>query len=172
MMFKVLVLQALYGLSDDQAEFMINDRLSFMRFLGLGFEDDVPDAKTIWLFRELLVEAKPIDKLFALFDRRLAEKGYLAMGGQIIDAPVVESPRQHNPDGEKRDIKKGKVPGDWKDSPAKLAQKDMDARWTLKRGKKSRIWSSPRWWRSPCRCSATKTTSRRMFAMASSAHSP
>jgi IS5 family transposase len=136
MMFKVLVLQALYGLSDDQTEFMINDRLSFMRFLGLGFEDNIPDAKTIWLFRELLVEAKAIDKLFALFDRRLAEKGYLAMGGQIIDATVVEAPRQHNTDEEKRDIKEGKVPGDWKDNPAKLAQKDMDARWTLKRGKK------------------------------------
>jgi transposase len=128
MMFKVLVLQALYGLSDDQTEFMINDRLSFMRFLGLGFEDNIPDAKTIWLFRELLVEAKAIDKLFALFDRRLAEKGYLAMGGQIIDATVVEAPRQHNTDEEKRDIKEGKVPGDWKDNPAKLAQKDMDAR--------------------------------------------
>lgn len=57
MMFKILV----HGLSDDQAEFMIGDRLSFMRFLGLGFEDKVPDAKTIWLFRELLVEAKAID---------------------------------------------------------------------------------------------------------------
>lgn len=57
LMFKMLVLQALYSLSDDQAEFMIRDRLSFMRFLGLGLEDTVPDAKTIWLFRELLVQA-------------------------------------------------------------------------------------------------------------------
>ena len=136
MMFKILVLQALYGLSDDQAEFMIGDRLSFMRFLGLGFEDSVPDAKTIWLFRELLVEAKAIDKLFALFDRRLEEKGYLAMGGQIIDATVVEAPRQRNSEDEKRDIKAGKVPEEWKDNPPKLAQKDTDARWTLKRGKK------------------------------------
>ena len=105
MMFKILVLQALYGLSDDQAEFMIGDRLSFMRFLGLGFEDSVPDAKTIWLFRELLVEAKAIDKLFALFDRRLEEKGYLAMGGQIIDATLVEAPKQRNSEDEKRGIK-------------------------------------------------------------------
>jgi transposase, IS5 family len=136
MMFKILVLQALYGLSDDQAEFMIGDRLSFMRFLGLGFEDSVPDAKTIWLFRELLVEAKAIDKLFALFDRRLSEKGYLAMGGQIIDATIVEAPKQRNNEDEKRDIKDGKVPEEWKDNPHKLAQKDMDARWTLKRGRK------------------------------------
>jgi len=46
-MFKILVLQALYNLSDDQAEFVINDRLSFMRFLGLSLGDKVPDAKTI-----------------------------------------------------------------------------------------------------------------------------
>jgi len=136
MMFKILVLQALYGLSDDQAEFMIGDRLSFMRFLGLGFEDRVPDAKTIWLFRELLVDAKAIDKLFALFDRRLEEKGYLAMGGQIIDATIVEAPKQRLSEDEKRNIKEGKVPEEWKGNPHKLAQKDMDARWTLKRGRK------------------------------------
>lgn len=136
MMFKALVLQALYGLSDDQAEFQINDRLSFMRFLGLGADRPAPDAKTIWLFRELLIAAGVLDKLFDLFDRRLSEKGYLAMGGQIVDATVVEAPRQRNTDEEKRDIKEGKVPEDWQANPAKLAQKDMDARWTLKRGKK------------------------------------
>src|SRR5262249_13225213 len=103
MMFKILVLQALYGPSDDQTEFMIGDRLSFMRFLHLGFQDTVPDAKTIWLFRELLVGAKAIDKLFALFDGRLEEKGYLAMGGQIIAATIVEAPKQRNNEDEKRD---------------------------------------------------------------------
>lgn len=136
LMFKVLVLQALYGLSDDQAEFMIRDRLSFMRFLGLGFQDPVPDAKTIWLFRELLVEAKAIDKLFARFDQLLAEKGYLAMGGQIIDASIVEAPKQRHTDGEKQALKEGRIPDEWKDNPHKLAQKDLDARWTVKRGKK------------------------------------
>lgn len=54
-MFKILVHQALYNLSDDQAEFVIQDRLSFMRFLGLSLSQKVPDAKTIWLFRESLV---------------------------------------------------------------------------------------------------------------------
>jgi IS5 family transposase len=136
MMFKTLVLQALYGLSDDQAQFQINDRLSFMRFLGLGPDRPAPDAKTIWLFRELLVEAGALEKLFDLVDQKLAEKGYLAMGGQIVDATVVEAPRRRNSDDEKQDIKEGKVPGDWQDKPAKLAQKDIDARWTLKRGKK------------------------------------
>src|SRR5439155_19888687 len=70
------------------------------------------------------------------FDRRLEDKGYLAMGGQIIDATIVEAPRQRNNEEEKRDIKEGKVPEGWKAKPRKLAQKDMDARWTLKRGRK------------------------------------
>ena len=83
-MFKVMVLQALYGLSDDQAEFQIQDRLSFMRFLGLGLGDRVPDAKTIWLFREHLTQAKAMEKLFARFDKHLTNAGYLAMGGQIV----------------------------------------------------------------------------------------
>ena len=73
MMFKILVLQALYGLSDDQAEFQIQDRLSFMRFLGLGLGDRVPDAKTIWLFREQLTQAGAVEKLFARFDRQLTQ---------------------------------------------------------------------------------------------------
>ncbi len=127
LMFKILVLQALYNLGDDQTEFVINDRLSFIRFLGLSIGDDVPDAKTIWLFREHLTQARAMDNLFARFDKHLARSGYLAMGGQIVDATIVAAPKQRNSDGEKADIKEGKVPGAWKDNPAKLAQKDTDA---------------------------------------------
>ena len=132
MMFKVMVLQALYGLSDDQAEFQIQDRLSFMRFLGLGLGDKVPDAKTIWLFREHLTQARAVENLFARFDKHLTKAGYLAMGGQIVDATIVAAPKQHNTDAEKTDIKAGKVPDEWKEKPAKLRQKDRDARWTVK----------------------------------------
>ena len=132
LMFKILVLQALYDLSDDQAEFVINDRLSFMRFLGLGLGDKVPDAKTIWLFREHLTQARAVENLFARFDKHLAKAGYLAMGGQIVDATIVAAPKQRNSDGEKTDIKAGKVPDAWRDKPAKLRQKDRDARWTVK----------------------------------------
>jgi len=131
-MFKVLVLQALYNLSDDQAEFQIQDRLSFMRFLGLGLSGKVPDAKTIWLFREHLARAGAMENLFAHFDKHLTNAGYLAMGGQIVDATIVAAPRQRNSDAEKADIKAGKVPDAWKDKPAKLRQKDRDARWTVK----------------------------------------
>lgn len=135
LMFKIMVLQALYNLSDDQAEFIINDRLSFMRFLELNLGDAVPDAKTIWLFREHLTQAGAVEKLFARFDKHLAKSGYLAMGGQIVDATIVAAPKQRNTDGEKADIKAGKVPGAWKDNPAKLRQKDRDARWTVKYSK-------------------------------------
>ena len=132
MMFRIMVLQALYGLSDDQAEFQIQDRLSFMRFLGLGLGDHVPDAKTIWLFREHLTQARAVENLFARFDKHLTRAGYLAMGGQIVDATIVAAPKQRNTDAEKADIKAGKVPDAWKDKPAKLRQKDRDARWTVK----------------------------------------
>jgi IS5 family transposase len=132
LMFKVMVLQALYSLSDDQAEFQIQDRLSFMRFLGLGLGDKVPDAKTIWLFREHLTQARAVDNLFARFDRHLTKAGYLAMGGQIVDATIVAAPKQRNTDAEKAAIKAGKIPDEWKHKPAKLRQKDRDARWTVK----------------------------------------
>ena len=132
LMFKVLVLQALYNLSDDQTEYQIRDRLSFMRFLGLEMEGTVPDAKTIWLFRERLARAGAVEKLFARFDRHLEERGLMASGGQIIDASIVPVPRQRNNREENDAIKAGETPKEWKKEPAKLRQKDVDARWTVK----------------------------------------
>src|SRR6185295_9764561 len=137
LMFKVLILQAMHALSDERTEFLIRDRLSFMRFLGLGLADTVPDANTIWTFREALTRAriagKPaIEVLFERFNTALSAAGFLAMSGQIIDASIVAAPKQRNTDGEKRDIKEGRIPGAWKDKPAKLAQKDRNARWTVK----------------------------------------
>jgi IS5 family transposase len=93
LMFRVLVLQALYNLSDEQTEYQILDRLSFMKFLGLDLQDDVPDARTIRLFREQLIEAQAVEKLFAQFDAMLDAHGFCVSGGQIIDATVVEAPR-------------------------------------------------------------------------------
>jgi len=130
--FKALVLQALYNLSDDQAEYQLRDRLSFMRFLGLGLEDAVPDAKTLWLYREALAKAGAVEELFDLFDGFLKDKGYLAMGGQIIDATIVSAPKQHNSREENETIKEGETPEDWKSKLAKNRQKDKDARWTKK----------------------------------------
>lgn len=133
--FKILVLQSLYNLADEQTEFLIRDRLSFMRFLDLGLEDAVPDATTIWLFREGLIEAGLIDKLFDRFGRHLQAKGYLARGGQIIDATIVSAPKQRNSRHENDKVKAGQTPEDWEKQPAKNRQKDKNARWTKKHGR-------------------------------------
>ena len=133
--FKIVVLQSLYNLSDEQTEFMIRDRLSFMRFLDLRLEDTVPDATTLWLFREALVEAKLIDTLFDRFGQHLAAKGYIARGGQIVDATIVSAPKQRNTREENDTVKNGDTPEDWEKKPAKNRQKDKDARWTKKHGK-------------------------------------
>ena len=171
MMFKILVIQATNNLSDERAEYLINDRLSFMRFLGLDLSDRVPDARTIWLFREKLTRAGAIGSLFECFDAMLRQSGYIAMSGQIVDASLVAAPRQRNTDEEKKAIKDGRVPDQWKDKPAKLRQKDRDARWTVKFTKaKPREDARRRWsiWRS--RHLDTRTMSRSIVASASSAN--
>ena len=132
MMFKILVIQAANNLSDERTEFLINDRLSFMRFLGLSLADRVPDARTIWLFREKLTKAGAIKTLFERFDAMLREVGYIAMSGQIVDASLIAAPRQRNTNDEKKAIKEGRIPDEWKEKPAKLRHKDRDARWTVK----------------------------------------
>ena len=132
LMFKILVIQATNNLSDERAEFLINDRLSFMRFLGLGLEDRVPDARTIWLFREKLTTAGAIKRMFDRFDAMLRQAGYIAMSGQIVDASLVAAPRQRNTEDEKKAIKEGRIPVNWKAKPAKMRHKDRDARWTVK----------------------------------------
>ncbi len=134
-MFKMLVLQALYNLSDDQTEFQVRDRLSFQRFLGLSPEDTVPDAKTLWLFRERLVRHGLIDKLFKRFDEQLWESGLVPKGGQIIDASLISVPKNRNTRDENKQIKEGKTPDRWDEQPNMKRQKDEDARWNQKYGK-------------------------------------
>ncbi len=94
LMFKVLILQAMHSLSDERAEYLIKDRLSFMRFLGLGLADGVPDANTIWTFREALKQAAAIDGLFRRFDEALRAAGFLTMSGRIVDATIVAASKQ------------------------------------------------------------------------------
>src|SRR5688572_30157903 len=132
LMFKVLILQTQNNLSDERTEFYLRDRLTWMRFLGLGLGDAVPDANTIWTFREALTKAGAIEALFIRFDQQLRAQGYLAMSGQLVDASLVAAPKQRNSKAEKQAIKEGRVPEGWQDRPAKLRQKDRDARWTVK----------------------------------------
>ena len=144
LMFKTLVLSALYNLSDDQIEYQVRDRLSFMQFLGLGLEDRVPDAKTVWLYREGLAQAGLVEELFRQFDGYMARQGYIARGGQILDASIVPVPRNRNTCEENKAIKDGEVPEDWADKPAKRSQKDVDARWTKKHGEVALRLQEPR----------------------------
>lgn len=166
LMFKVLLLQALQGLSDERAEYLIKDSLSFMRFLGLGLSDAVPDANTIWSFREALKRAGAVERLFAQFDVTLRAAGYLAMGGQIVDATIVAAPKQRNTEAERAAIKAGRIPDGWAEKPAKLRQKDLDARWTVEaqQGQVARRRGAAGRSRRAClrlqEPSATRTTSR------------
>jgi IS5 family transposase len=134
-MFRMLVLQALYNLSDEQIEYQVRDRLSFARFLGVGVEDGIPDGTTLWLFREKLARAALIETLFDRFDQHLNAKGYIARGGQMVDASIVAVPKQRNTREENEAVKRGETPADWETKPAKNRQKDKDARWTKKHGK-------------------------------------
>ena len=134
-LLRMLVLQSLYNLSDAQAEYQVRDRLSFTRFLELGIEDRIPDGTTLWLFREKLSKAGLIEKLFAQFGRHLEAKGYIARGGQMVDATIVPVPRQRNSREDNETVKAGKTPAEWGKKPAQNRQKDKDARWTKKHNK-------------------------------------
>lgn len=132
MMFKGLIIQNLYGLSDDQLEFQIEDRRSFQQFLGLSAHERSPDAKTFWVFRNMLTEKDVIEPLFKQFSTQLFKAGYIARKGQLIDASFVPAPIQHNKREENKQIKAGETPEGWSEN--KLRQKDSDARWTKKNG--------------------------------------
>lgn len=131
--FRMLVLQALHGLSLAQTEYLVADRLSWMRFCCLGPGDAVPDANTLWDFREALIASGALDALFTRLDAAITAAGYLPMAGQIVDATLVSAPRQRNTEAEKTRIKAGETAAAiWPDKPARARQKDTDARWTVK----------------------------------------
>lgn len=142
LMFKILVLQTIRGLSDEKLEFELIDSASAQRFIGLSPHDAVPDSRTVWLFRDTVAKAtlaeaggEEIDgvrALFGHFHEMLASKGLICREGRTVDAMIVEVPRQRNSREDNQTIKQGKVPGDWPAQPRKLAQKDVDARWTRK----------------------------------------
>lgn len=134
LMFKVLVIKRLYNLSFDQTEYQINDRISFMRFLGFGIGDRVPDAKTIWLYEDLLSKSEAGKRIFDLFFEAIAAKGYITRAGSIVDASFVEAPKRRNTKEQRESLKNGEIPVEWRDTerPQKLMQRDTDATWTVK----------------------------------------
>ena len=93
-MLKVLVLKHLYNLSFEQVEYQLKDRLSFMRFVGVGLNGTVPDENTVRNYFEQYKETGAWDKLIRTFDKILEKAGYKAQEGSIVDASIVEAPRQ------------------------------------------------------------------------------
>ena len=131
-MVRILVLKRLYNLSDEQMEYQLLDRMSYKRFCGLANAANIPDRTTVWTLENRIGEAGAK----ALFDgvcAQLLKQGFIARGGQIIDATLVPAPKQHNSRGEKELLAQGAMPADWK--PAKRRQKDIDATWAKKHGK-------------------------------------
>lgn len=138
-MFKALILQARHNLSDAKMAFMIRDRLSWMRFLGFTLGGPMPDENTIRHFRNRMTETGTLKCVMKAFDWQRHKKGYIPMSGQIVDASLVPAPKQRNTDAEKEAIKAGKSAKEiWPNEPNRAAQKDVDARWTLKIGGKVR----------------------------------
>ena len=132
LMFKLLILQKLYNISDEELEYQVNDRLSFMQFLGLSLVDTIPDATSVWLLRQQITEAGLVEELFSQFESYLSSHGYQAKGGQILDATIVPVPKQHISKTDKEQLERGKIPPDWQEHPHRLSQRDTDAKWTKK----------------------------------------
>ncbi|CDN32508.1 Mobile element protein [Mucinivorans hirudinis] len=134
MLFKILILQRYFGLSDGQVEYQIIDRASFKAFLGLSSGDKVPDEKTVWSFREKLTNNQTIEKTFVLFRDVLNAKGLILNEGKMVDATFATAPIQRNTREENKQIKDGDGAALWNNKPHKKRHKDIDARWTQKGG--------------------------------------
>ena len=129
---RILVLKRLNNLSDEQMEYQLLDRMSYQRFCGLSQASNIPDRTTVWTFENRIGEAGA-RALFDGMNAQLLAKGFIARGGQIIDATLVPAPKQHLNKEEKELVGQDATPADW--SPAQRRQKDIDATWTKKHGK-------------------------------------
>lgn len=131
-MVRILVLKHLNHHSDEKMEYLLLDRLSYQRFCGLTQALNIPDRTTIWTFENRIGEAGAT-ALFEGVTTQLLTRGFMARGGQIIDATLVPAPKQQVSKKERALMQQQAMPIDWK--PAKRCQKDMDATWTKKHGK-------------------------------------
>lgn len=145
LIFKIIFLQRYYGLGDHQIQYQIIDRTSFRQFLGIHTVREIPDEKTVWAYKNKLAESGTFDKLFEDFRTFLDGKGLSFTEGKIIDATFVEAPKQRNTRDENKQIKEGNGKGLWNPEEGdsekvkafkknKKSHKDVDARWTQKRG--------------------------------------
>ena len=93
-LFKIELLRTWYGLSDEEVEEQVNDRLSFTRFVGISMDSVSPDSTTICRFRNMLSAANVYERLLDEINRQLEERGVIVKKGAIVDASVTESPRR------------------------------------------------------------------------------
>jgi IS5 family transposase len=136
-MFKALLLQSLYGLSDAELEEALYDRLSFRRFAGLSLEAVVPDHTTLCRFRNLLTEAGLLEKLFAELDRQLDAAGLILRRGTMLDATIIETgaarpPRERLPG---QQVDEQPMDEQRADAASPLKLSDPDARFTRRKGR-------------------------------------
>lgn len=132
MMFKILILQMLHGISDDATEYSINNQLDFQRFLGLQLSDNVPDAKTIWKYKEELSKSGKDKELFDFYNEVLDELGIITRVGSIVDATIIQRPQQSY-NREQKAYKKRGEPMPEETNPHAKRQIDTDAAYTVKR---------------------------------------
>jgi IS5 family transposase len=122
-MMRILLLQQLCNLSDKQMEFQLLDRMSFLRFTRLVDTSQIPDRTTIWTFKERPIKAGASESVFDAVNRQLVRYGYIARGGQIIDASIVQVPKQSLNKEEKSIVEYNAMPANW--SPPKRRQKTL-----------------------------------------------
>ena len=94
MLFKIELLRVWYGLRDEGVEEMVNDRISFSRFVGLSLAAPAPDSTTVLRFRRAMAEAGALDQALREINRQLEAQGLVVKSGAIIDASVTDSPRR------------------------------------------------------------------------------
>lgn len=133
-MVRLLFIQALYNLSDEDCEYQVLDRMSFQHFCRLDGALHIPDARTLWSFKQRLAKGGLGGR--AVFDAvslQLQQHGYIPRGGQIVDASIVQAPITQARSDEREALNEGRAPEGW--SAKRLRHTDRDARWTKKHGK-------------------------------------
>ena len=143
-MFKILLLQFLYNLSDDGASAAIGDRISFIHFVGLPFNSSKPDGTTIGRFRNKLLAKGRYDHLLNLFNQQLEANGLLVKRGVAVDATLIASARRPRkvidietaPHDRREDESAVEASHSQEDQTIKVSYSDdVDATWTVKGGK-------------------------------------
>lgn len=139
LLFRCVVLQSALNISDDRLEFLLNDSLSALRAVGACVSEKMPDAKTIWHFKNVLANHDAGKRLFKKLNQSLSDKGFLKKEKVAVDSTIIEAPVQRNTREENAMLKEGLTPEGWlADDPKskhRLAQKNTGASWGVKHGR-------------------------------------